>query len=314
MFLRDVNIIEYLKKVVDYNTEHYKIDFIYDIAFIQKAAASEKEEDKILLWISRPNGTNSATLADAFIDGSTARSFITGYNDSDGIVAYLIRVKAKAGSSVIGDMCRLKYKEFCRTVLGSEPSFFASNKHEYIPVGFEVTYENEEVEIYSLEEYNADWKRLANGRKQKDYRYVLSAEDDEKRKEQINKLLKESFSEEKKSRSHQVSIPPTDFEADWFSFRRQKEDGQVQEISVLADARTYTNDVRRLAIALNYVAEEYCESDVSTDKETLTIFDLLQNAPASMLAKYGIYGTNGKVVMVDLSTGSGLISDLAGNE
>lgn len=93
----NVDVLETLNRILLKNTTHYRKDFEYDKASIQKASVSDKPEDKTLLWISRPCGTYCFSEWNVFQDGTPANTTWTYYGDteSDGILAFAINLKGK---------------------------------------------------------------------------------------------------------------------------------------------------------------------------------------------------------------------------
>ena len=53
----NVDVLAALEQIMCQNTAFYQDDFEIDKEMIRKAAASDKAEDKTLLWMSRPSGT-----------------------------------------------------------------------------------------------------------------------------------------------------------------------------------------------------------------------------------------------------------------
>ena len=54
----NVDILAALEQLMRQNTAFYQSDFEIDKEIIGRAAASDKAEDKTLLWMSRPSGTH----------------------------------------------------------------------------------------------------------------------------------------------------------------------------------------------------------------------------------------------------------------
>lgn len=53
----NVDIIKSMKAIMQTNTKNYQSDFNMDIKTLTKAAKKQNYEDKIYLWMSRPEGT-----------------------------------------------------------------------------------------------------------------------------------------------------------------------------------------------------------------------------------------------------------------
>ena len=53
----NIDVIAALEAIMHQNTAYYQSDFAYDIKMMREAARSDKPEDKLLLWLSRPSGT-----------------------------------------------------------------------------------------------------------------------------------------------------------------------------------------------------------------------------------------------------------------
>ena len=53
----NVDVLAALEQLMRQNTAFYRNDFEIDKEIIGRAAASDKAEDKTLLWMSRPSGT-----------------------------------------------------------------------------------------------------------------------------------------------------------------------------------------------------------------------------------------------------------------
>ena len=52
----NVDVLAALEQIMRQNTAFYQNDFEIDKEIIREAAASDKAEDKALLWMSRPSG------------------------------------------------------------------------------------------------------------------------------------------------------------------------------------------------------------------------------------------------------------------
>jgi hypothetical protein len=72
----NVDLLEYLGKIMETNTFYYKSDLKIDAENIRRAAESPEPGDKHLFWYSYPSGTHSGNERRLFL--KTAQSTITG--------------------------------------------------------------------------------------------------------------------------------------------------------------------------------------------------------------------------------------------
>lgn len=75
----NVDILAALEQLMRQNTAFYQSDFEIDKEIIGRAAASDKAEDKTLLWMSRPSGTHCFRESDVYLQapGSTTHGSFT---------------------------------------------------------------------------------------------------------------------------------------------------------------------------------------------------------------------------------------------
>ena len=70
----DVDIVTFLEEKMKENTKSYQSDFGYDKEIFEKCLKSDRKEDKVLLWLSRPHGTQCVKEHDAFLNGTEGYS------------------------------------------------------------------------------------------------------------------------------------------------------------------------------------------------------------------------------------------------
>ena len=63
----NVDVLAALEQLMWQNTAFYRNDFEIDKEMIRQAAASDRAEDKTLLWMSRPSGTYCFRERDVFL-------------------------------------------------------------------------------------------------------------------------------------------------------------------------------------------------------------------------------------------------------
>lgn len=66
----NLDVVVALDQLMRQNTAFYRTDFEIDKEIIGRAAASDKAEDKTLLWMSRPSGTYCFRESDVFLQGT----------------------------------------------------------------------------------------------------------------------------------------------------------------------------------------------------------------------------------------------------
>jgi len=66
----NVDVLAALDQLMRQNTAFYRNDFEIDKEIIGRAAASDKAEDKTLLWMSRPSGTHCFRESDVYLQGT----------------------------------------------------------------------------------------------------------------------------------------------------------------------------------------------------------------------------------------------------
>jgi len=114
----DVDVIAFLQNQMENNTMHYQSDFNIDKEHIEKAAASDRKEDKTLLWLSRPMGTQCVSEHDAFVRGSSAYTtwlHYAGEADND-YIAYAVELTNTDNGVIRGNVCKLDFKSHAAEV------------------------------------------------------------------------------------------------------------------------------------------------------------------------------------------------------
>jgi hypothetical protein len=106
----NVDIVAVLGTVMEINTGHYKSDYKYDIEMFNKAVSGGDDNDKRLLWLSRPSGTECFRERDILIRATWAFTHWTYYADTrDSILAYAVEIIGKERGKVRGNLYELDY-------------------------------------------------------------------------------------------------------------------------------------------------------------------------------------------------------------
>ena len=160
----NVDIVAALGAVVELNTEHYKVDFQYDIDTFKKAARNPNGENDHLLWLSRRSGTYCFAERDVYIKDTAAYNYWRGSADilgsqsfyptvivHDRILAFAVEIKGIENGRVKGDLYELDYRDHIR-----ELDRTALPRHA-------VTVTHEDGAVFTLppKEYDSQRERLA---------------------------------------------------------------------------------------------------------------------------------------------------------
>lgn len=115
----DVDIIAFLEKQMESHVQHYQCDFDVDIKVIKKAAASERKEDKTLLWMGRTMGTHCLKEHDAFIRDTSAYNTWRYYAEqsSEPIIAYAAEITGTVDGVIRGNVYELDYRAHAAEML-----------------------------------------------------------------------------------------------------------------------------------------------------------------------------------------------------
>ena len=107
----NVDILDFLKQIMDLNTQHYKDDFELDKELIQNLAGSSNPEERCLLWMSRPNGTYCLWERETYLEGTYENKVWRYYHEQtkDFILAYALRLDGIQEGKVVGDIYSLDY-------------------------------------------------------------------------------------------------------------------------------------------------------------------------------------------------------------
>lgn len=106
-----VDVLDALGQIMGLHTQHYKEDFDLDKELIQKLAVSDNQEEKCLLWMSRPCGTYCLWERDVYIQDSHENKIWMFYHEqtTDPILAYALRLDGIQDGKVVGNIYPLDY-------------------------------------------------------------------------------------------------------------------------------------------------------------------------------------------------------------
>lgn len=114
-----VDLIASLEAIMKTNTVHYQSDFDIDKALMMRAANSPDPADKMLLWLSRPSGTQCYKEQEVFQQGTTGYNTWKFYAEqtSDPILAYGVKITGMEDGKIVGNLYELNYPEHVKHVI-----------------------------------------------------------------------------------------------------------------------------------------------------------------------------------------------------
>ena len=117
----NVDVLAALEQLMRQNTAFYRNDFEIDKEIIRQAAASDRAEDKTLLWMSRPSGTYCFRERDVFLQDTRQHNTWRFYGEQtrDRILAYAVELTGKVGGKIRGNLYELDYPQHFRHRYGA---------------------------------------------------------------------------------------------------------------------------------------------------------------------------------------------------
>ena len=114
----NVGVLAALEQLMRQNTAFYRNDFEIDKEIIRQAAASDRAEDKTLLWMSRPSGTYCFRERDVLLQDTRQHNTWRFYGEQtrDRILAYAVELTGKVGGKIRGNLYELDYPQHFRHV------------------------------------------------------------------------------------------------------------------------------------------------------------------------------------------------------
>ena len=114
----NVDVLAALEQLMRQNTAFYRNDFEIDKEIIGRAAASDKAEDRTLLWMSRPSGTHCFRESDVYLQGIRQHNTWKFYGEQtrDRVLAYAVELTGKVRGVIRGNLYELDYPQHFRHV------------------------------------------------------------------------------------------------------------------------------------------------------------------------------------------------------
>ena len=107
----NVDILEFMERVVEKHTKFYKSDFQIDKETLRKVADRQEQQDKTFIWLCRTAGTWLLLERNTLLKDTREFNTFAFYAEqtSDPILDFVIKVTGGAQGSVTGDIYVLDY-------------------------------------------------------------------------------------------------------------------------------------------------------------------------------------------------------------
>ena len=111
---KDIDIIEFMERVVQGHTRHYQSDLQIDVEVLQKVAGCAEQQERTFIWMCRTLGTWLLSERDVFLRGTSENNIFTFYMEqtNDPVLIFSIKVIGVKGGCIIGDIYPLDYPAY----------------------------------------------------------------------------------------------------------------------------------------------------------------------------------------------------------
>lgn len=113
-----VDVLAALEKIMKQHTAFYQNDFDIDKSILNRAAQSDRPEDKTYLWMSRPSGTHCLRERDVFLKDTRQHNTFCFYAEQtrDKVLAYAVTLTGIEDGKLMGNLYELDYQEHAKRV------------------------------------------------------------------------------------------------------------------------------------------------------------------------------------------------------
>ncbi len=107
----NVDILEFMGKVVEKHTKFYQSDFEIDKEILSEAADRKEQQEKTFLWLCRTHGTWCLLERNVYLKGTRENNTFRFYAEqtSEPVLAFLVEVTGGTQDSVMGNVYALNY-------------------------------------------------------------------------------------------------------------------------------------------------------------------------------------------------------------
>ena len=114
----NVDILEFMERVVEKHTKFYKSDFQIDKETLRRVADRQEQQDKIFIWLCRTAGTWLLLERNTLLKDTREFHTFSFYAEqtSDPILAFVVEVIGGAQGSVIGSIYALDFMAYYKHI------------------------------------------------------------------------------------------------------------------------------------------------------------------------------------------------------
>lgn len=114
----NVDILDFMKKVVEKHTRYYQSDFEIDKETLRRAAVRQEHQEKTFIWLCRTHGTWCLLERNVFLKDTSEYITFNYYAEqsTESVLAFVIEITSDTQDSITGNVYTLDYAEHCNHV------------------------------------------------------------------------------------------------------------------------------------------------------------------------------------------------------
>lgn len=114
----NVDILDFMKKVVEKHTRYYQSDFEIDKEILWRAAVRQEQQDKTFIWLCRTHGTWCLLEKNVFLKDTKEHITFNYYAEqtTESVLAFVIEITSNTQDSIMGNVYTLDYTAHCNHV------------------------------------------------------------------------------------------------------------------------------------------------------------------------------------------------------
>ncbi|WP_285824064.1 hypothetical protein [Schaedlerella arabinosiphila] len=114
----NVDILDFMKKVVEKHTRYYQSDFEIDKETLRRAAVKQEHQEKTFIWLCRTHGTWCLLERNVFLKDTSEYITFNYYAEqsTESVLAFVIEITSDTQDSITGNMYTLDYAAHCNHV------------------------------------------------------------------------------------------------------------------------------------------------------------------------------------------------------